>query len=59
VDSRRHIQLGTPSLALDGAAFALIQILQASVGQFNPRPVVSVLLAVCIAMAGWTLGRAR
>lgn len=59
VAGRNRIQLGTASLALGGAAFALIQILQGSIGQFNPRPVVSVLLAVCIAMAGWTLGRAR
>ena len=56
---RRHIQLGTASLALGGAAFGLIQILQGMIGQFNPRPVVSVLLAVGVALAGWTLGRGR
>lgn len=59
VESRKHIRLGTASLALGGVAFALIQVLQASIGQFNPRPVVSVLIAVCVAVAGSALGRAR
>jgi hypothetical protein len=57
--NRKHVRLGALSLTLGGAAFALIEILQASVGQFNPRPVVSVLVAVCVALLGSTVGRLR
>ena len=57
--NRKHVRLGALSLTLGGAAFALIEVLQASVGQFNPRPVVSVLVAVCVALLGSTLGRLR
>jgi hypothetical protein len=56
---RRHVRLGAASLTLGGAAFALIQILQGTIGAFSPRPIVSVLLAVSVALAGSTLGRLR
>ena len=58
-DKRRHFRLGAASLTLGGAAFGLIQILQATIGAFSPRAIVSVLLALCIGLAGSTLGRAR
>lgn len=57
--NHRHVRLGALSLTLGGLAFAVIQILGASVGQFNPRPVVSVLVAVCVALLGSSLGRLR
>ena len=57
--SRRHVSLGAASLAVGGAAFALIQILQGTVGAFNPRPIVTALIAVGAALLGSTLGRLR
>lgn len=56
---RRHVRLGALSLTLGGAAFALIQILQATIGAFNPRPLVTVMIAACVALVGSTLGRLR
>jgi hypothetical protein len=43
--SCRHVSLGAASLAVGGAAFALIQILQGTIGAFNPRPIVTALIA--------------
>ncbi len=56
---RRHLSIGAASLAVGGAAFALIQILQGTISAFNPRPVVSVLISVFAALVGSTLGRMR
>jgi hypothetical protein len=57
--NRRHISLGAASLAVGGAAFALVQILQASIGAFSPRPVVTVLIAAFAALVISTLGQMR
>jgi hypothetical protein len=53
------LSVGAASLAVGGAAFALIQILQGTISAFNPRPVVSVLISVLAALVGSTLGRMR
>ena len=56
---RERARLGAIALGLGGAALALIQILENTLSTFNPRPVVSALLTVTVAMAGASLGRAR
>jgi hypothetical protein len=52
-------RLGGTAVGVGGVAFALIQILQQTVGAFDPRPVVSLLVAVTIGLAGLVLQRAR
>ncbi len=52
-------RLGGTAIGVGGAAFAVIQILQQTVGAFDPRPVVSLLLAVTIGLGGLALQRAR
>lgn len=44
---------------MGGVVFALIQILQQTVGAFDPRPVVSLLVAVTVGLAGLALQRGR
>jgi hypothetical protein len=56
---RERARLGAIALGLGGAALALIQILENTLSTFSPRPVVSALLTVTVAMAGVSLGRAR
>ncbi len=56
---RERARLSAIALGLGGAALALIQILENTVSAFSPRPVVSALLTVTVAMAGVSLARAR
>jgi hypothetical protein len=56
---RERARLGAIALGLGGAAVALIQILENTLSTFSPRPVVSALLTLIVAMAGVSLGRAR
>lgn len=57
VSTRRR--LGGTALGLGGLAFAVIQVLQQTLGAFDPRPLVSLLIAVTIGFAGLALQRAR
>jgi hypothetical protein len=52
-------RLGAAALGLTGVVFALIQILERTIGAFNPRPVASLLVASTVGVAGLTLERAR
>jgi hypothetical protein len=56
---RERARLGAVALGLGAAVLAAIQILEQTVTQFNPRPVVSALITVVVAAAGVTLARAR
>ena len=41
------------------AAVAILQVLQQAIGQFNPRPAISVLITAAVALATLALDRAR
>ncbi len=52
-------RLGGAALGLGGVAFAVIQILEQTIGAFDPRPIVAGLIAVTIGFAGLALERGR
>jgi len=52
-------RLGGTALGLGGVAFAVIQILEQTIGAFDPRPIVAGLIAVTIGFAGLALERGR
>ena len=52
-------RLGAAAIGLGGLAFGVIQVLQGSVNAFNPRPVVAVLCAVAVGLAGLSAERLR
>jgi uncharacterized repeat protein (TIGR01451 family) len=56
---RERARLGAVALGAGAAVLALIQILEQSVSAFNPRPVVSALITIVVAMVGVSLARAR
>jgi hypothetical protein len=56
---RERARLGAVALGAGAAVLALIQILEQSVSAFNPRPAVSALITVVVAMVGVSLARAR
>lgn len=56
---RARTHIGAALVTVGGIAYALIQILQSSVGAFNPRPLVTLLIAVCVGLIGATLVRLR
>src|SRR2546425_6092404 len=56
---RERARLGAVALGAGAAVLALIQVLEQSVSAFSPRPVVSALITVVVAMVGATLARAR
>jgi hypothetical protein len=57
--NRVRARLGATALGVGGVAFALIQILERTIGTFNPRPGISLLVAVTVGVAGLTLERTR
>ena len=56
---RERARLGAVALGAGAAVLALIQILEQSLSAFSPRPVVSALITVVVAMVGVSLARAR
>jgi hypothetical protein len=56
---RERARLGAVALTAGAGVFALIQILEQSVGAFSPRPIVSALITIVVAGVGATLARAR
>jgi hypothetical protein len=56
---RERARLGAVALGAGAAVLALIQILEQSVSAFSPRPVVSALITVVVALVGATLARGR
>src|SRR4051794_25788064 len=50
---------GAAFLVGAGVAVAVLQVLQQAVGQFNPRPAISVLITVAVALATLALDRLR
>jgi hypothetical protein len=56
---RERARLGAVALGAGAAVLALIQILEQSVSAFSPRPVVSALITVVVALVGASLARAR
>ena len=56
---RERARLGAVALGAGAAVLALIQILEQSVSAFSPRPVVSAMITVVVALVGATLARAR
>jgi hypothetical protein len=56
---RERARLGAVALGAGAAVLALIQILEQSVSAFSPRPIVSALITVVVALVGATLARGR
>ena len=56
---RERARLGAVALGAGAAVLALIQILEQSVSAFSPRPTVSAMITIVVAMVGVTLARAR
>ena len=56
---RERARLGAVALGAGAAVLALIQILEQTLSAFSPRPVVSALITVVVAMVGVSLARAR
>ena len=57
--NRARTRLGVTALGLGGVVFAVIQILDHTIGAFNPRPGISALVAFAVGVTGLTLERAR
>ncbi|MDX6705763.1 MAG: hypothetical protein QOF69_3955 [Solirubrobacteraceae bacterium] len=55
----QRARVGATALGAAGVAFAVIQLLQGTVSAFDPRPVVSLALAVAVGIVGVTLERLR
>lgn len=55
----QRARVGATVLGAAGVAFGVIQLLQGTVSAFDPRPVVSLALAVAVGIVGVTLERLR